>query len=285
MGRSNVGKSSLLNAIVRQPGLAFISSRPGCTQLINFYRVDEAVRFVDLPGYGYAQVSLEERAQWKHLIESYLLSRESLALSFLLLDARRGWLEKDLELRSWLEFHNRRQQVVVTSGRQAQEQEPTKNRNGCNPKAIGRTAGYSVLGHRWPGSEGNLANHLEDQEQAVAPAAVTADAPNEKPQEVNGEGKPAADASPASDEKTSGPEAKDPKTEKPASRPKTAESKGNGKAAADAKPPVKPPSEMKALPAAEQPAQIAAAPPPPQGATASGPAQTQLSWRPPRRGL
>ena len=114
LGRSNVGKSSLLNAIVRQPGLAFTSSRPGCTQLINFYRIDEHVRFVDLPGYGYAQVSLEERAQWKDLIESYLLSRDSLALSFLLLDARRGWLEKDLELRSWLEFHNRRFQVIVT---------------------------------------------------------------------------------------------------------------------------------------------------------------------------
>jgi GTP-binding protein len=114
LGRSNVGKSSLLNAIVHQPGLAFTSSRPGCTQLINFYRIDEAIRFVDLPGYGYAQVPLEERAQWKDLIESYLLSRDSLALSFLLLDARRGWLEKDLELRSWLEFHNRRFQVIVT---------------------------------------------------------------------------------------------------------------------------------------------------------------------------
>jgi GTP-binding protein len=114
LGRSNVGKSSLLNAIVRQPGLAFTSSKPGCTQLINFYRIDEDVRFVDLPGYGYAQVSLEERAQWKDLIESYLLSRDSLVLSFLLLDARRGWLDKDLELRSWLEFHNRRYQVIVT---------------------------------------------------------------------------------------------------------------------------------------------------------------------------
>ncbi len=114
LGRSNVGKSSLLNAIVRQPGLAFTSSRPGCTQLINFYRIDDDICFVDLPGYGYAQVSLEERAQWKDLIESYLLSRDSLALSFLLLDARRGWLDKDLELRSWLEFHNRRYQVIVT---------------------------------------------------------------------------------------------------------------------------------------------------------------------------
>jgi GTP-binding protein len=114
LGRSNVGKSSLLNALVRRPGLAFTSSRPGCTQLINFYRIDEDLHFVDLPGYGYAQAPLEERAQWKELIESYLLSRDSLALSFLLLDARRGWLDKDLELKSWMEFHNRRYQVIVT---------------------------------------------------------------------------------------------------------------------------------------------------------------------------
>ncbi len=114
LGRSNVGKSSLLNSLVKQPGLAFTSARPGCTQLVNFYRIDEDLHFVDLPGYGYARVSLEERARWKGLIESYLLSRRALALSFLLLDARRGWMDMDLELKSWLEFHNRRYQVIVT---------------------------------------------------------------------------------------------------------------------------------------------------------------------------
>jgi GTP-binding protein len=114
LGRSNVGKSSLLNTLVRQPGLAFTSARPGCTQLINFFRIEEDVHFVDLPGYGYARVSLEEKARWKKLIESYLLERESLALSFLLIDARRGWMDMDLELKSWLEFHNRRYQVIVT---------------------------------------------------------------------------------------------------------------------------------------------------------------------------
>jgi GTP-binding protein len=114
LGRSNVGKSSLLNRLVRQPGLAFTSARPGCTQLINFYRVEHNIRFVDLPGYGYAQVSLDERAQWKKLVESYLLERRSLALSLLLIDARRGWMEKDLELKAWLEFHNRRYLVVAT---------------------------------------------------------------------------------------------------------------------------------------------------------------------------
>ena len=114
LGRSNVGKSSLLNALVRHPGLAFTSARPGCTQLINFFRIDEDVNFVDLPGYGYARVSLDEKARWKKLIESYLLERQKLGLSFLLIDARRGWMDMDLELKSWLEFRNRRYQVVVT---------------------------------------------------------------------------------------------------------------------------------------------------------------------------
>ncbi|MFL6351786.1 MAG: ribosome biogenesis GTP-binding protein YihA/YsxC [Bryobacteraceae bacterium] len=114
LGRSNVGKSSLLNCLVRQPALAFTSARPGCTQLINFYRVDDEIHFVDLPGYGYARVSLEERAGWKKLIESYLLGRQKLALSFLIVDARRGWMDMDLELKAWLEFHNRRYQVIVT---------------------------------------------------------------------------------------------------------------------------------------------------------------------------
>jgi GTP-binding protein len=114
LGRSNVGKSSLLNRLAGRPGLAFTSARPGCTQLINFYRIDEDIHFVDLPGYGYAQVSFEERANWKKLIEAYLMKRRNLALSFLIIDARRGWMDMDLELKAWLEFHNRRYQVIVT---------------------------------------------------------------------------------------------------------------------------------------------------------------------------
>ncbi len=114
LGRSNVGKSSLLNKLVGQRGLAFTSARPGCTQLINFFQIDEQLHFVDLPGYGYARVSLDERARWKELIESYLVERQNLALSLLLIDARRGWMEMDLELKAWLEFHNRRYLVIVT---------------------------------------------------------------------------------------------------------------------------------------------------------------------------
>jgi GTP-binding protein len=76
--------------------------------------MDGRVVFVDLPGYGYAKVSKTERAEWKTLIEAYLTSREALKLSVVLLDARRGWMEMDLELKKWLEFRQQRFVVVAT---------------------------------------------------------------------------------------------------------------------------------------------------------------------------
>ena len=110
LGRSNVGKSSLLNALVgvgmvgsdrvAAGKVARISSRPGCTQSINFYQVDGGYRFVDLPGYGYAKVPREISRPWKQLIENYMLGRQTLGLSVLLLDARRGWMPKVGKTRS-----------------------------------------------------------------------------------------------------------------------------------------------------------------------------------------
>jgi GTP-binding protein len=114
LGRSNVGKSTLLNALVDVSGLAFVSSKPGCTQLINFYQVDGGFRFVDLPGYGYAKVPKDIKDEWKGLIEAYLTQRESLQLAVLLLDARRAWMDNDVELREWLESQSRPYVVAVT---------------------------------------------------------------------------------------------------------------------------------------------------------------------------
>ena len=114
LGRSNVGKSSLINALTGRKGLAFTSNTPGRTQTINFYRINDAAYFVDLPGYGYARAPKELARQWQDLMESYLLTRQTLDLSFLILDARRGWMDQDLELKQWLEFHNRRYQVIAT---------------------------------------------------------------------------------------------------------------------------------------------------------------------------
>jgi GTP-binding protein len=114
LGRSNVGKSSLINKLVGHPGLAKTSSTPGCTQLINFFRVDGWFHLVDLPGYGYAKVAKSESRKWRALIESYLLYRNTLRLSILLLDSRRGWMEPDRELRSWLEHRQLPYLVAAT---------------------------------------------------------------------------------------------------------------------------------------------------------------------------
>ena len=114
LGRSNVGKSSLINAIAGQRKLAFTSNTPGRTQSINFYRIEGRQYFVDLPGYGYARVPIAAKNEWAKLIEQYLEERKTLQLSFLILDARRGWMEKDLELRNWLEANNRPYLVVAS---------------------------------------------------------------------------------------------------------------------------------------------------------------------------
>jgi len=114
LGRSNVGKSSLINALIGQKKLAFTSNTPGRTQTINFYRIDESMFFVDLPGYGYVRVPVSFTEQWKILIESYLQNRETLKLSCLVLDTRRGWMEKDLDLKRWLDHHGMPYLVIAT---------------------------------------------------------------------------------------------------------------------------------------------------------------------------
>jgi GTP-binding protein len=114
LGRSNVGKSSLINALTEQKKLAFTSSTPGRTQTINFYRIEGSFNFVDLPGYGYARAPLAVVQEWKGLIEVYLRDRETLKLSCIVLDSRRGWMEKDLDLKRWLEHYGRPYLVVAT---------------------------------------------------------------------------------------------------------------------------------------------------------------------------
>ena len=114
LGRSNVGKSSLINALTGHKKLAFTSNTPGRTQTINFYRVEEKFFLVDLPGYGYARVPKGFTEQWKKLIDSYLSNRETLVLSCLIIDTRRGWMEKDLDLKRWLDHYCRPYLVVAT---------------------------------------------------------------------------------------------------------------------------------------------------------------------------
>ncbi len=101
-GKSNVGKSSLLNALVNRKSLARTSSAPGKTQTINFYRVNQAFYLVDLPGYGYAKVSVEAKQQWGKLIERYLHTSAQLKSVFLLVDIRHDPGENDRIMYEWI---------------------------------------------------------------------------------------------------------------------------------------------------------------------------------------
>jgi GTP-binding protein len=101
-GRSNVGKSSLLNALVNRKNLARTSSTPGRTQALNFFRVDNRFIFVDLPGYGYARVSLDVKRSWHGMVETYLRTRPNLRAVVVILDIRRDLEEDDRSLVEWL---------------------------------------------------------------------------------------------------------------------------------------------------------------------------------------
>lgn len=114
VGRSNVGKSSLLNTIVNNFKLARVSSEPGKTRSINFYLVNQKFFLVDLPGYGFARVPLREQKRWKELIESYLKSRDRLKGIFLLIDSRVGPTEKDKQMKDWLDFYSIPYVVIAT---------------------------------------------------------------------------------------------------------------------------------------------------------------------------
>ena len=105
VGRSNVGKSSLINTLVGCKKLAKTSNTPGRTQLINFFTINEKMSFVDLPGYGFAKVSQSVKKDWGDMIEAYLRERQSLALVVFILDIRRDPSEDDLSLRNWLEHY------------------------------------------------------------------------------------------------------------------------------------------------------------------------------------
>jgi GTP-binding protein len=149
LGRSNVGKSSLINALCGRKGLAFTSSTPGRTQTVNFYRIQEEFYFVDLPGYGYARAPRERTQAWKNLIELYLDTRETLRLSCLILDTRRGWMEKDLDLKRWLEHQGRPYLVIATKTDKLNQSEQERGlnairREGADPLPFSAQTGRGV---------------------------------------------------------------------------------------------------------------------------------------------
>lgn len=114
VGRSNVGKSSLVNALANRKGLAHVSNTPGRTRLLNLFEIDGGGSLVDLPGYGYAQASKAMRGQWRTMIEGYLLEREGLAMVIVLVDGAVGPTNLDQEMLDWLRANGVPHSVVAT---------------------------------------------------------------------------------------------------------------------------------------------------------------------------
>ena len=114
VGRSNVGKSSLINAVLNRKGIARVSQTPGKTQAVQFYLVNEKFYIVDLPGYGYAKVPKSVTATWGELVRGYLESANALKLIFLLLDIRRTPGDHDLQMHQWASSFNFDERIVLT---------------------------------------------------------------------------------------------------------------------------------------------------------------------------
>jgi GTP-binding protein len=143
-GKSNVGKSSLINALVNRKNLAKTSSSPGRTQVINFFRVNGSLSLVDLPGYGYAKVSLEVRETWKPMVESYLQTRQEIRLVILIVDARRGASPDDLALLDWLDYHRIPSLIVLTKADKLSQIERARQKKalGQQPLLAGKTLSF-----------------------------------------------------------------------------------------------------------------------------------------------
>ena len=126
-GRSNVGKSSLLNLLTGRKALARVSGNPGKTRTINFYRINDAFRIVDLPGYGYAKVSKSVSADWGRMIENYLEGRNSLIRVILLVDVRHEPSKQDVQMYDYLKYYGLDGTVVATKSDKISRNQLNKN--------------------------------------------------------------------------------------------------------------------------------------------------------------
>lgn len=127
LGKSNVGKSSLINKLMQRKSLARTSQAPGKTQTINYYKINEEIYFVDLPGYGYAKVSQELRQKWGKMIEKYLTTSPSLKLICLLVDIRHEPTENDRLMYDWIKYHGYKVLVILTKADKLKRSVLSKN--------------------------------------------------------------------------------------------------------------------------------------------------------------
>ncbi|MBO6575401.1 MAG: YihA family ribosome biogenesis GTP-binding protein [Rhodothermales bacterium] len=136
IGRSNVGKSSLLNRLVNRKSLARTSGQPGKTREFNFYLINEAFYLVDLPGFGYARVSKKDRQRWQKAIGGYMTTRESLRLVLHLVDGRHEPTKLDLEVMSILRESHAAYAIVMTKGDKLSGNERGRNRKRVQDAAL-----------------------------------------------------------------------------------------------------------------------------------------------------
>jgi GTP-binding protein len=135
-GRSNVGKSSLINTLLNRKGLARTSNTPGRTQEINFFLVNERLAFIDLPGYGYAKVPEAIRKQWGPMVETYLRERDTLRLVVVILDVRRDPSGEDLQLMEWLQCYRIRFLICLTKTDKVSRNEFANRRRRIGEKIL-----------------------------------------------------------------------------------------------------------------------------------------------------
>lgn len=139
-GRSNVGKSSLINAVVKRNGLARTSKNPGCTRQVNFFNLGGEIMICDLPGYGYARASRKEVDGWTQLVNLYLTGRPNLQRVFLLIDSRHGMKDNDREIMKMLDISAVSYQIVLTKADKQSKEEIEKILANIEQLALKHTA-------------------------------------------------------------------------------------------------------------------------------------------------
>jgi GTP-binding protein len=145
VGRSNVGKSSLIKSLLNRKKLVRISSSPGKTREINFFNINETMMFADLPGYGFARVPPTLQKKWKTMIEEYLIQRKPLIAIIFIVDIRRKPTELDLTLKEWLEELKRDYILVITKADKISASERSKQVKQIKATFMGKNAlGFSV---------------------------------------------------------------------------------------------------------------------------------------------
>lgn len=127
VGRSNVGKSSIINTLVNRRGLAKVSGTPGKTRLVNFFIINNDFYLVDLPGYGYAKVSKSEKDNWGEVIETYLTDRDVLKRIVLLVDSRHKPSNEDIKMLDWIRYYEYKYIIVATKSDKLKKSEFSKN--------------------------------------------------------------------------------------------------------------------------------------------------------------